>query len=173
MEPLQTRWKWHHTTFTPSLPFVPFCQPCLVFVGREHVGCLTCRRLWKEQCCVRNVDVHGEWIMFINTCSFIATEHEWSCMQKGYVDSCSFIRADHSIHLIVLYAEGCGNNKSYSYLCVKYVPTVMDFTKIVWAWYLKPKLSEDHIPRFVRPHWFINTAPHTKLQDEHDVVCAF
>ena len=95
------------------------------------MGCLTCRRLWKEQCWVRNVDVHGEWVMFVNTCSFIANEHEWSCMQKGYVDSCSFIRADHSIHLIVLYAEGCGNNKSYSYLCVKYVPTVMDFTKIV------------------------------------------
>ena len=48
------------------------------------------------------------------------------------MDSCSFIRADHGIIiLIVLYAEGCGNNKSYSYLCVKCVPTVMDFTEMV------------------------------------------
>ena len=24
----QTRWEWHHSTFTPSLHLVPFCQLC-------------------------------------------------------------------------------------------------------------------------------------------------
>ena len=44
-EPLrtsQTRWKWQHNTFIPSLHVVPFCQLCLVFMfirGHKMYGC--------------------------------------------------------------------------------------------------------------------------------------
>ena len=82
----QTRWEWHHNTFTPSLHLVPFCQVCLAFVvctgglwkAVEWVVlvCSACWCAWRV-CCI------------VGGCNLFATEygrharHGLSYMQKG------------------------------------------------------------------------------------------
>ena len=64
----QTKWEWHHNTFTPSLHLVPFCHHlhkyalCLLVVCRE--------RLWKA---VGSVVV-GVWCILINLTYLVLTD---------------------------------------------------------------------------------------------------
>ena len=45
----QTRWEWHHITFTPSLHLVPFCQRCALHLLYAQKGC---GRQWSGKCWV-------------------------------------------------------------------------------------------------------------------------
>jgi len=60
----QTRWKWHHNTFTPSLHLVPFCQLCTP-QNSLHALCLFI-------CNAGSVWYVGVEVMLWN---FIAAEH--------------------------------------------------------------------------------------------------
>ena len=50
----QTRWEWHHNTFTPSLHLVPFCQlPCVFKLLLK----------WVVKSSQVGSDVQWEWVM--------------------------------------------------------------------------------------------------------------